>query len=280
MKVLVFGNCQARPIGHFIRHAADYPIEIIELPPVHLLDKTKPDVIDPKFLEADIILSQPIGNGFGEISSDKMREKHKKTWISFPSIYFGGLFPYLINLRTENGNFPGPLKDYHDRRIISSFISGRSEKECVDTLSEQNLDYCLNFFKNAKAESQKREESLDIKVMPMVDQFCSSGRRAFHVFNHPTNEVLWHVAVEFLKLIGIPIRNEATPWLTQMLSNVQAAIAPEIISHLNINKTEGHFKVDGLDMSINKLVEKCYDVYRSEINITNIFSRNNVISNH
>ena len=255
MKVLVYGNCQARPIGHFLNQAApDY--EIIEVAAVHTINRNKLDVLYEKFEAADVVLSQPIGSGFGDISTDILQKKFSKIdWFFFPSIYFGGHFPYLQYLRKENGTLLGPLKEYHDKRIIKGFLSQLSIENCLNFLLEENANYCAEFRIKSIEESIGRESNLDIKVMDKVLEL-EKHERVFHTFNHPSNKILWEVVCQFLKIFGRTPIEGSRPYITQFLDNVSASITADVVAVASLDYAPQPYSVDRSEIDLRDLIRK------------------------
>lgn len=97
--------------------------------------------IDQKeeFLQAlepiDVIVHQPIGNAF-VMSTDEIKATFAaKRFVSFPSIHFRGFAPHLTGFKhPDKGVISGPLKSYHDSRIIRCFLNGKSSVECLNDM--------------------------------------------------------------------------------------------------------------------------------------------------
>lgn len=96
-KVAFLGNCQSLPMQALARSLCS-DVTVIEMLPVHLMKpKDLQDAVN-RCEQADVIIHQPLGGTFGPIASTSLRAAlPNKTFVSFPSIYFGGLFR---NLRT------------------------------------------------------------------------------------------------------------------------------------------------------------------------------------
>jgi hypothetical protein len=264
MRVLVYGNCQAGPIGRLLEIAAPN-LEVVRVAPVHTILPADHEATVSLFRAADVVLSQPIGPGFGALSTEALKAQvGAREWVMYPSIYFSGAFPYLQYLRNRSGPpMRGPLGDYHDTRILQSFVNGLDEQACLKALEVEDPDLCRTHFNEALAESIRREATLDISVIndnSMRDLLLLE--RSFHTFNHPSNKVMWQVVSEFLKLMSIPIAAGAKPPVTQFLDEISAAIPPEMTSAVGLTCTDPVYRVRREPISTPRLVEDFYRLYR------------------
>lgn len=259
-RILVYGNCQGGPIGRLIERA-NPSLEVVRAPPVHLVAASGVAELEAMFRSADIVLSQPIGANWGRLGSASLREVFgKPDWIEYPSIYFGGLFPYLRYIRIEpHKALQGPLGDYHDQRIATAFIEGLSEEECVRHMTVSDVDECRRHFETALAESRQREVALPIKVMDFVERHMRQ-RRLFHTFNHPSNAVMWSVVTQFLQLISAKLEVPVPP-VNQYLGNVSASIPPELAEAVGINCADDHYRLNRAIVEPADLVRDFYRVY-------------------
>jgi hypothetical protein len=84
-RLLVFANCQSNPLASTLGVMSP-DVEIIRCPPVHTIPAAKTDSVFDLLSQADMIVHQPIGQGFGPISSDAIKERFpEKHYASFPS---------------------------------------------------------------------------------------------------------------------------------------------------------------------------------------------------
>lgn len=276
IRVVVYGNCQAGPIGRLIERAAPR-LDVVRAPPVHTIRKEQIPDVEDLFRSADIVLSQPIGPSFGALSSEALRAlPGSRLWIEYPSIYFGGLFPYLHYLRQDTGEpLKGPLSDYHDRRIVRAFLTGMSEAECAGAICTRDTKLCTQHFASAVKESVSREEGLPIKVMIYVmDHF--KAERLFHTFNHPTNTILWQVVVQFLKLIEVQFQSDARPPVNQFLNEISAAIPPEMGDAVGLEFVENDYRRSGGVIQFNKLISDFYRLYAATPDFGAVCLRNRI----
>lgn len=278
MRVLVYGNCQAGPLGRLLERAAPQ-LEVVRVAPVHTIQPADYEATRDLFRTADVVLSQPIGASFGTVSLDSLKaDAGKCEWVTYPSIYFSGTFPYLQYLRRPSGlPVRGPLGDYHDTRILRSFELGLDEVNCLKELEAEDPVRCDLHFKNALAESSRREASLDIKIMETLAELLLV-ERCFHTFNHPSNKVMWQVVCRFLELMSIPILAGAKPPITQFLDEISAAIPTEMGSVVGLSYADPLYRVRREAVEPARLVEDFYRIYRQMEDFGSLVASNRVRS--
>jgi hypothetical protein len=273
MRVVVYANCQVGPIHRLIERAAPQ-LEVVRTLPVHTLTPADLADVHALMLSADIVLAQPIGANFGPLASDKLRQvSGAREWITFPSIYFGGLFPHLIYLRQHN-RIPlrGPLTDYHDRRIIKSYLAGHSVEDCARHMNDGDVTACRQHFHEAVEESIEREAALPIQVMDYVIENVTH-HRTFHTFNHPDNGVMWHVVKQFLHLLQLPMAVDSPP-VNQYLNEVSAAIPEEMSKAIGLKFVDDEYRLFGKLYPREILIEDFYSIYDATTDFQDICQAN------
>lgn len=259
-RIVVYGNCQAGPIGRLIERATT-GFEVVRVPPVHTILSTEILEIENLFRSADIVLGQPIGANWGRLGSESLKSFFEgSSWIEFPSIYFGGLFPYLQYARNGVGGvFRGPLGDYHDKRILKSFINGSSELECLVDLLKLNENYCKSHFIKSLNESRDRERNLQIQIMPYIEKHLTETR-TLYTFNHPTNAVLWNIVIQFLDLIGTQSIIDGPP-KNPFLDEVSAAIPIELTHVAGVVFSDNTYTFNRVAVRWEILISQFYQSY-------------------
>lgn len=198
MKILVIGNCQARPLSQLLcdgnLNTALKPII------VHL---AKPDdVLRDRALmsEADIIVAQNTAKSFEpeHLRSNKVKEEYNDKTIIWPNVFYIGQTPYLRYVTHKTaGRLIGPLEAYHDLRFLSNWYSERlgisyPEIEIdVDEVSAKSLD-----------ELQRREAQCDIEISDIIENY-GTLKRIFFTFNHPSRLILEALAKRIAEKAGI-----------------------------------------------------------------------------
>lgn len=274
MKIVVFANCQANPIGSLLEIAGS-GIEAIRCPPVHTISSEDAEKLYEMVSKSDVVVHQPIGENFGPISSDHLRSKFSsKGFVSFPSIYFGGLFPQLIYLRKPGGGtLRGPLGDYHDIRIIESFISGLSEVGCVERIEYDDREYGEQY-QTALKESKRRDKLVDVPVMDIIEELMEI-ERPLNTFNHPTTAVIWQVSLRILGHLGIRKKITAKQPFKKFLNEITAMI-PQTLAEKVSNGcwSQQHYERKGEVLDTTQLVSDFFKVYRSEHDFYRLYQHN------
>jgi hypothetical protein len=249
-------------------------IDIIRCPPVHTISKDRIPEIFSLLSQTDIVLHQPISESFGVISSNSILSRFPgKTYLSFPSIYFSGLFPQLGYLRLPSGGtLVGPLGEYHDMRILRAFQNKIPPKESIELIS--NDDFCYrSHYISSFAESKNREASTDISVMSTIEALLPE-RPCFYTFNHPDNLVLYHIATAALARLGVPYDSSKPPRIRPFLDNIIAPIPRSIISLIGANWSRSFYSSNGNRLEFADLVHDFYDLYTNVPDLSSLVESN------
>lgn len=273
MKISVVANCQAAPIASLLNLAFD-EVEILPVPAVHTIPQDKPEIVLDIVRHSDVIVHQPIGERFGPISSDELRAQFPdKTFMSFPSIYFGGISPQLCYLRhPKTGTIQTPLTEYHDTRIVDCFLRGLSERQCLAEI-EAGTEDAVSHFAKAWKTSVEHDAGVDIPVMEIVELELQNNA-CFHTFNHPSNAVLGYVARNVAKLIGLNKRSDIKLPQKQYLGHCKAAVPSSIPESLNMPWRRSDYEVRGAHIRYETLIREFYALYRGIENFSEICRAN------
>jgi len=273
MKLTVIANCQSSGLGFLLKEASS-EIELLRVPPVHTIKQDNIDMILETVSQCDVVIHQPIGENFGPISSEQLRQHFpNKRFISFPSIFFAGLLPHLAYLRQpKGGTFQGPLGDYHDLRILAAFHLGLTEDACLENIEHIDID-ALAHYQACWEESTRREREVDIPVMHFVEKRIKQTH-IFYTFNHTDNELLWDVAQSAIRLLNVPHDGIKTPPITKLLGKVIASVPASLTTDLGCMWTAPHYILQGQKMSMSELISQSYTVYGSCENLPDLIEFN------
>jgi hypothetical protein len=272
-RLVVVANCQASALGRMLARASTR-VDYVPVPAIHAVKGEAAEKMLATIAEADVCIHQPIGPKFGDLCTDSLRDRFAaKTFVSFPSIFFGGLFPDLFYLRKRGGGtLVGPLGDYHDRRIVNAFLSQQPEADCVRTLQENGGDHRAQF-DEAMAESKRRDLSCDVPIMDVLEDMIGFGRPLF-TFNHPTNAVLWALALRVLDRLELPKDGQTAPPITQFLNAVTATTPRTLLEDLGAPWRSDVYEKAGQAMSFEGLVGSFYELYASQEDFGDIYRFN------
>ena len=250
-------------------------MDIIRVPPVHVIGANERAEYLEKMSEADVIVLQPTSNSFGELSSESVRaELSHKEIVSFPSIYFAGTMPQLRYLRLPaGGTLQGPLGDYHDDRIVSGYLTDKDPREVATWLDDKEVS-AAEHFEACVRTSQEREKKADIQILDAILDRIQI-HQTMYTFNHPDNTII-NVAVErVLKILGRPIDGRAQPPVNPMLGSVVSALPDAVLSTLGFNYRSPHYIKDGEVLAWEDLAQDFFEVYRAQDNFAELVATNN-----
>ena len=205
MKFTVIGNCQSGPMANLMMALAPC-LEWLRVKPIHLLKVDGLPYFDSTISESEVVIHQPIGSSFGDFGIDSVKKRFPdKHYLSFPSLYFRGYHPWMMYLRKPNGGtLKGPVSDYHDERIVKSYINGCSVYEAVQSLVNVELDSSFIDEEFARLDERACESKLDAHTVQYLRSHYRS-RKLFHVMNHPVNEVMIDIATQLLDRLSLAV---------------------------------------------------------------------------
>lgn len=272
-KITVIANCQSSPVANLMKYASS-AVEICSVPPVHTLPKENPGPVLDIVRGSDIVVHQPIGAGFGPVSTEALKSEFPdKTFVSFPSIFFAGVLPHLAYLRKPGGGtLSGPIDEYHDLRILSAYLKGQSPAACLEGIEDMLIDFQAHF-DTCMTESLRREAGLDIPVMNLIETRIRETQVTY-TFNHVDNEILWHVATSALRILGLPHDGIQAAPLRLMLGGVIAAVPASLTTALGFGWTSDSYVLRDKRQSMPELIRACYEVYASTDNLDALLNHN------
>lgn len=229
MKCLVIGNCQARPLTIIIKNIKrDW--DVLEPVIVHLAKLEDSAHVENLCKQADLIICQLVADAYHIpfVRTSYLKTQYSGKCVVWPNIYWRGLTPEIIYIRTHAGQtISGPLGEYHNQIIFQSWFDGVAVDVCVDYMQNE----CFNFERYAKipekslAELREREKLVDVCISYFLEEQYSE--RTFWVMNHPTNRVMEELAQLVLRYIdsSIPSQNNL-PGATEFLGAFRPAVNP------------------------------------------------------
>ncbi|WP_296815457.1 WcbI family polysaccharide biosynthesis putative acetyltransferase [Brevundimonas sp.] len=271
-KLLVYGNCQANPLASLMGIARP-DLEVIRLPAVHTLKPSDEKQVNVAVANADIIVHQPISDRFGSLSTDSLRAEHPtKHWLSFPSIYFGGVFPQMFYIRRPGKpTLHGPLEDYHDRRIVDAFLRGLTVSQAVQEIGRP-LGYEADFFA-AIDDVREKERAVDVGSLDVIMDLMPAVR-PLNTFNHPTADVLWEVAKRCLHALGLPPLEGVQRPKREFLSGLIGAVPAEVLAAAGASWSNPEYIKNGERLEWAQLIGQFFEVYSQEEEFAELYARN------
>lgn len=271
LKVFIQANCQSHALRAMFQKLdrLNHKYEILDVKPVHLWKEEDTEYIHNKIKECDIFLHQPISElHFGVFASEHIK-KHLSSHaisVSFPNLYFTGYHPQAFYLKDATGKKVSEPFDYHDRNVVEFFKDGLNAQEIVEKIKDdsfytpeeikKNIDQSLKDLRN-------REAHTDIKISDYIENNMI-GKKLFHIFNHPSNEILFELFDRILERVGESTLNEEEKALfpNEMLGQVLYPVYKSVQNYFNIDE-ELYLKNYKDDYTLIEMLERYSDTYKS-----------------
>lgn len=222
MNILITGNCQSRPVYHFIQRllANEKSIGIEKWPELHLIQPSEVDSLLSRLDTYDLVLCMPVADNYRGMPLGtrqiELRMRDSARLVVYPNLCLYSYFPTFGYIKDQDGMHitagHGRLSgisvfgDYHDHAAFHSWHLGMSPAEYLDATAHASTEVrsrILEIHQNSLAELVSRHVDSEFTAIRTVSDLCLS-RRTFHSFNHPVNFLLEGVAQEALDLSGMP----------------------------------------------------------------------------
>lgn len=219
MRILVLGNCQARPISSLLTTCGT-DLEEIEPIILHLAHDRDRAAHEAALEAADLILAQATVPAFAvaHLASAEIQARYPSKTVIWPNIFYAGQQPWLQYVTHPTlGRVQGPLDAYHDLRLLSGWYRDRHGTVPVPLVDPAGVAF------RSLATLKNREVACDVIASDLI-AVHERNRRLFFTFNHPTQWLLVEVAMRIATLRGLPF-DSARAAKHEPLS---AVIAPSI----------------------------------------------------
>lgn len=140
---------------------------------------------------------------------------------------------YVKNIH-EGINLPFGMFPYGDSIIDKMLENGRSSKEILDYFKSGTAfdkEEIIENFTNVIAKFREREKNWDIKIIDYIMENYKT-RKVFYDAKHPTNLVMYQIAIKLLDYIGIEGDDISCPI---NLGGYETPIYPEVKEVLGLN---------------------------------------------
>lgn len=206
MKLLVIGNCQARPLSDILTACS----ALTPLPPIilHLANESDADEDRARMDEADIVLTQLTAPSFDPVHlrTEVIKDTYPDKTRVWPNIFYAGQQPWLRYVtHPDRGRVVSALDVYHDLRLLEAWYLDRTGQNPLPPMPDLEAIH-----QRSLAALADRELSCDVRVCDLIDTH-RHDRRLFFTFNHPTRWLLEAVAMRLAEVIGFefaPVEND------------------------------------------------------------------------
>lgn len=229
--VVVWGNCQARPIAALLREPlAAHGLQVLDVPTVFEATAEQVAWVREQVARAAVLVTQPIRDEYRHpgCGSEQLAALVPASGrvVRVPSTIHTGWFPYQANAHDEHGvRIPAPLVAYHDLRLLAAAAAGRS----VDDVLAGGLgrsaddDALRTAAADSVAELRRREQGADVAVSDLVDV-----PDAMFAMNHPANRTLGAIAERVLDHLGLD--GEITLPEREFLGEIRTPVEQHVVA--------------------------------------------------
>ncbi|WP_345993140.1 WcbI family polysaccharide biosynthesis putative acetyltransferase [Sulfurimonas sp. HSL-1716] len=261
--IAVLTNCQGEVIKNILKEHLKDNVTFFDVPLVHTIaqDEIKKDEVLQLLNDADLIITQPLGNYFTSISLKNIKEKLDKNLFVFPSIYFQGYNPEMFYFKNLNGfsnlDFPA---HYHDLVIFIGYMKKLTKKQLVDIFYDDDFyysDILKKMFDDSILTLQEYELECDLSVSSIIEN--NKTKKLFYTCNHPTTDLLNYVSRNILDYL------DYTGTFTPAQTALDWIRYP---SYASVAKFYGYdfesmYHINGREFSREEMIEQYFDFYDS-----------------
>ncbi|MAU94932.1 WcbI family polysaccharide biosynthesis putative acetyltransferase [Marinibacterium profundimaris] len=238
MKLLVIGNCQARPLSRILCSGGSF--EALAPIILHLSKDDQKAEHEAAMDEADVILTQLTAENFqvAHLVAARVRDRHPGKVLIWPNLFHAGQHPFLRYLtHPRYGRILGPLDAYHDLRLIAEW---RAARGLGPAPAGDLAALAAEVHAEASATLSAREAACDVGVSDLIAAHHAE-RLLFYTFNHPVrwllDQLAGRIADRLADRLGQPVPlkplppafeplNQFTPPLADVLGELDQAPQP------------------------------------------------------
>jgi len=235
-KVCVLGNCQGPNIALALAAISKAPISVCGL---EIMDfQASAEWMIELIKDADYVVAcKTYDPKFEPISPEVIRDTYRKQVFEYSPVHFTGLHPDILILGAFRDRILSPVGDYNSRIVLSAFVSGLSQAECLDAFCAEIYDRADYFteFQRSNETMAKREEALDDDGLRFREWFVEQIKDVplLYSVNHPNSRVFYEIAHRILDKIGLSYR----PIMPEMVTNT---LSSQVIWPVEREFSEAH----------------------------------------
>jgi hypothetical protein len=205
-KIVIVGNCQARPLKQIIDSISD-EVDVIGTPIVHLLKDENESETKALLDQADTIITQVIADNYPckYIQTSRLKADYPHKVVTILNLFYSGYTPDWLYVRIPGkGTLKGPMGDYHNLTIIEAWLAGKNIEQTTLLLFDEkfNQDKYQASVEASLAELSDRESQANVPIVDFIFDNLKK-ERLFFTFNHPSVFLLKEYARRILTTINI-----------------------------------------------------------------------------
>lgn len=204
MRIALVGNCQTSALRGIFDRSTD--IEVVAVADVNFRGSPAFEQ-DVRTIatggDFDFVLSQPMGDDFGGISSTALKKTYGSRFKQFTNVYFSGLHPDLSYFGSFGQRIASPLGDYHSKVALMCYAKGIAPDQCVRMFTQKTYEalHYFHLYENSSNEMLKRDENNDIRFASTFLE-STKHRMLLHTVNHPSSACMVMLARMLAEHLG------------------------------------------------------------------------------
>jgi hypothetical protein len=230
--VLIMANCQGegfRIAMKALNAQADLSMKPVIVHNAHL----EKDSVLEKIKSADIIITQRVDSKYPieHVRTSEVRKNltSKQQIHVFPTLYFTGYNPEIVYIKgPDKMNMEGPLGVYQDFRIWLAYVAGMDTEDIIKLgpveLGKFNPKERINLPEAAIRKIKYLESECSVITSDLIEENWNS-KQLFHVFGHPSNELIKPVTERLLTEAGIEFDPTRSMGLKQILFSYKIPVS-------------------------------------------------------
>lgn len=286
-KLIFFGNCQANALLELFSYSKNLKNSFSwrVFPGVFAVTPDEVSTLHQELRKTDVFLFHPVHEEYRDnlgVGSETLKSflPEDSLKISISPVYWNGYNPELFYMRNQDGSHMVKTFDYHNALIFRSYLQGLSIEETLSLFKDP--DACTVNLENhlmGLNELSYRESHIDIGVEPFIRNHFQETR-LFWTLNHPTNFLLFYIADQIFKHLGIendlvsfndPQNIKYTIKLNELLGAVSFPILAGVSRNLNLKFSDPFiFRLGGHEFNPCDVVSNYFKFYDEHTDLVGI----------
>ncbi|GAA3535776.1 hypothetical protein AFL01nite_08120 [Aeromicrobium flavum] len=267
--LVAYGNCQAEAVAKILARYPDVNdrFRVVRIPAVHEMRPRDIPAVQRHVAQAGLIVTQPVSDGYRglPLGTREMLDiaPSSARVVTFPSIQFSGLHPYLaaVHHGADRVAVPAPVVHYHDLRFVAAAARGLRGREAEQFVARFESDPD-ELRANAEASAERlaaQESEVDVQVASLLEPMTWD---LMWTNNHPSNRLLMPVVDAVLLAAGIgPV---PVPSIVEQLQFVVAPLRADVSAALGLPVVRTGWRVMGREIRDAELLAAHLDFYAAQ----------------
>ena len=263
-KMVLVGNCQ---VAEYAKMINDSRIEVVAIEVWKYKERESFDnLYESEVSKADIVISQPLSNHYSKLSFEFL-QNNTSNLILIHNLYLQTFVPDCAYIGPMGGRIKSLMGTYHSSVIYENWLKSNSFGTAVDQIMNYSVEAIQKTELKNREELLQREKNVTIPCSDLLLDYQSSYN-FFHVFNHPTVELLRIYLSRVMKEIDVNVNlREIDDPLVQY---GQFPIYTTVQEYFNIKSDRTKFKHNNFnELSVKDFVAESFSFYDRNANKNN-----------